>query len=355
TVWTYYVAADVIEWNYAPTGLDAFTGEPLDQLGTPSAVYMTRTTGRIGGTYFKAVYREYTDASKTDLEKRNKHLGILGPVLRGEVGHELHVVFKNNAAQPYSMHPHGVFYDKDNEGASMGPDAGAGASIAPGNTYMYRWPIPDRAGPTDTETDSIAWGYHSHISEADIEDGLFGALIVYRRGRLGTDGRPKLGTASFARDREFVLAFIIINENQSSYFARNLAAFAGNSTRTVAELAQLDPAIKSNPSALAALLPTSEFTLSNLMHSINGLVYGNLRGLDADMGDRIRFYVLVFGSLFDFHTIHWHGLTVESEGHRRDVIEALPATFRVADARVDAPGRWMMHCHVNDHFKGGMV
>jgi FtsP/CotA-like multicopper oxidase with cupredoxin domain len=39
------------------------------------------------------------------------HLGILGPLLRAEVGDTIKVVFRNNAGRPYSMHPHGVFYD----------------------------------------------------------------------------------------------------------------------------------------------------------------------------------------------------------------------------------------------------
>ncbi|PYV48720.1 MAG: hypothetical protein DMG94_02750 [Acidobacteria bacterium] len=46
------------------------------------------------------------------------HLGILGPVLRAEVGDTIKVVFKNNASRPYSIHPHGVFYAKDSEGAA---------------------------------------------------------------------------------------------------------------------------------------------------------------------------------------------------------------------------------------------
>lgn len=35
-------------------------------------------------------------------------LHILGPLLRGEVGDIITVVFKNNASRPYSVHAHGV-------------------------------------------------------------------------------------------------------------------------------------------------------------------------------------------------------------------------------------------------------
>lgn len=39
-----------------------------------------------------------------------------GPVIRAEVGDTIQVVFYNRASQPFSMQPHGVFYEKDYEG-----------------------------------------------------------------------------------------------------------------------------------------------------------------------------------------------------------------------------------------------
>jgi manganese oxidase len=66
--------------------------------------------------YRKAIYREYRDATFSKLKPRApewEHLGLLGPVLRAEVGDTIRVVFENNAAHPYSMHPHGVLYEKE--------------------------------------------------------------------------------------------------------------------------------------------------------------------------------------------------------------------------------------------------
>ena len=41
-----------------------------------------------------------------------KHLGVLGPILRAEVGDTINVVFKNMASSgtKFSMHPHGLHY-----------------------------------------------------------------------------------------------------------------------------------------------------------------------------------------------------------------------------------------------------
>src|SRR5512135_3212249 len=114
---TYYVAADEVEWDYAPSGIDQAMGMPFD---ARAATYMVSGAHRIGRVYRKAIYREYTDATFAVLKPRPaewRHAGILGPILRAEVGDTIRVVFRNNASHPYSMHPHGVFYQKHSEGS----------------------------------------------------------------------------------------------------------------------------------------------------------------------------------------------------------------------------------------------
>jgi len=115
---TYYVAADEVNWDYAPSGRDEAMGMPFDSV----AKGFTETSAdHIGRVYKKAVYREYTDATFTTIKPRaaqDAYLGIVGPILYAEVGDTIKVVFKNNATHPYGMHPHGVRYEKDSEGAN---------------------------------------------------------------------------------------------------------------------------------------------------------------------------------------------------------------------------------------------
>ena len=93
----------------------------------------------------------------------------------------------------------------------------------------------------------------------------------------------------------------------------------------------------------------------NLKHGINGLLFGNLRGLEMAEGERVRWYIVALGSEMDLHTAHWHGETVtEESGQNTDVIEVLPASMRVADMVADNPGTWIFHCHVADHMMAGM-
>lgn len=80
---------------------------------------------RIGTVYKKVFYREYTDSSFSVPKNRSDqwaHLGYLGPVIHASVGDSIRIVFKNNALsgnRSYSMHPHGVFYSKENEGMAQ--------------------------------------------------------------------------------------------------------------------------------------------------------------------------------------------------------------------------------------------
>src|SRR5262245_39163439 len=85
-------------------------------------------TGRLPNAatiYRKAIFNEYNDATFKRLKPRSdawRHLGILGPLIRAEVGDTISVVFKNKASHPFSLHPHGVLYVKSSEGAAYDDD-----------------------------------------------------------------------------------------------------------------------------------------------------------------------------------------------------------------------------------------
>ncbi|HSA56582.1 MAG TPA: multicopper oxidase domain-containing protein [Gemmatimonadaceae bacterium] len=335
---TYYIAADLIVWDYAPSGMNLVSGEaftPEESLFAEQDADKTR----IGRRYTKALYREYTDESFTTLKPRPpewQHLGALGPLIRAQVSDTIRIVFKNNADRPYSVHPHGVFYDKASEGAPYDDDDGVttGDAVPPGATHTYIWPVPDRAGPGPADGSSVFWMYHSHVDEPkDANTGLIGPIIITGKGRANADASPK------DVDREFINLFMIYDENSSWYLGENIEAAGVN-----LELA--DP---------------EEFEESNLKHTINGFLWdnfptiGNSHAMTMRMGDRVRWYLLGMGTEVDLHTPHWHGQTVLWMGMRTDVVELLPGTMRVVDMVPDNPGTWLYHCHVNDHITAGML
>jgi FtsP/CotA-like multicopper oxidase with cupredoxin domain len=326
TVRTYYIAADEVSWDYAPRGRH-LTGAPIvegDEAGSSST------------TFLKAVYREYTDDTFSTLEPRPPewdHLGILGPLIRAEVGDTVKVVFRNQTNAFYNVHPHGLAYEKDSEGALYN-DGTSGADkaddlIGPGKAHTYVWTVPPRAGPGPGDASSILWMYHSHFVEPkDMNTGLLGAIIVSAKGSTRPGGMPA------DVDREFVTAFAIFDETASAYAESNLRLGG----RRPLNLKATDPA----------------FRQLYLMYTINGFIEGNLPVPTMKKGERVRWYLLSNSNEEDVHAVHWHGDTVTVMHMRTDAVPLGPMAMAVADMVPDTVGTWLFHCHVNEHFERGM-
>jgi hypothetical protein len=55
------------------------------------------------------------------------------------------------------------------------------------------------------------------------------------------------------------------------------------------------------------LMEDKEFIESNLMHAINGYVYGNGPGFEVVKNSKVRWYIWAFGNEVSLHSLHWHG------------------------------------------------
>jgi FtsP/CotA-like multicopper oxidase with cupredoxin domain len=327
---TYYIAADEVDWNYAPAETDHMTGKPYDER---ARLFVENGPQHIGRVFRKAVYREYTDGSFTTLKSREpkwEHLGIVGPVLRGETGDTLKIVFRNNAHFPFSMHPHGVLYDQPSDGMK---------GIAPGETFIYTWILDPRTAPKAGEPSSKLWLYHSHANERrDLAAGLVGAIIVSAKGPVKIDGTPK------DVDREFVAIFYTSDENQSWYLTENIAKYIS------------DPKILEKNTQFIFREIDGErvnmsFAAANLRETINGYIFGNASGFTMKQGERVRWYTASMGSL---HTAHWHANTVMLDERATDVVPLLPAEMHTVDMTANNAGTWMFHCHIEPHLASGM-
>jgi FtsP/CotA-like multicopper oxidase with cupredoxin domain len=288
----YWIAAEKASWNYAPSArnqidLDAGLGVWGESL-----------------KYTKYRYIGYTDNSYAVPLSQDKWMGILGPQIRGVVGDTIVVHFLNRTDRKLSMHPHGVLYSKDNEGADSNSK---GANVLPGESYEYTWIVDEDAGPGPNDPSTIVWLYHSHVmGEEEINLGLVGAIIITRKGMEISYSNPSPRDV----DHEFISLFMIFNEENDEE--------------------------------------------SGLKHAINGRIFGNLNGYETKIGERVRWHVAALGNEQDNHTVHWHGQTVLNQGHRTDVIEVLPASMVSVDMTPRSPGSWLLHCHVNDHMLAGM-
>ncbi|KAG1665501.1 hypothetical protein FOA52_009762 [Chlamydomonas sp. UWO 241] len=342
----YFIAADEVDWNYLPMGGIACGADgvavPVEE-GSEAAMYVGMPEyPRIGSVYKKAIFREYTDANFTTLKERSEadaYLGLLGPVLRAQVGDTIRILFKNNMVDhPGSMHPHGVLYNKSSEGSPYMDGTWnydkADDAVRPGAMHEYIWAVPERAGPGFADPSSVMWMYHSHSDEAlDTWAGLAGPMIITRRGaELKADGSPA------DVDSEVTLFLTAMDEAQSLFTADNIATYFGPSY------------------ALEDVLLDEDFHVASLHRSINGFMFCNMPKLTFTAGSRVRFHYMSLGDIFDMHTpaVGLGGGFINL-GQREDAIQMSAGGMHSVDAVLTEPGSWHLGCNVLEHEAGGLV
>uniref|UniRef100_A0AAQ6ILI2 ferroxidase n=1 Tax=Anabas testudineus TaxID=64144 RepID=A0AAQ6ILI2_ANATE len=305
---TYFIAAEEVEWDYA--GYGQRRQEKSDQ----SMREMT--------TFTKVVFRGYMDSSFSTPDVRgelDEHLGILGPVIKAEVGQSIIVVFRNNANRPYSIHPNGVSYTKQSEGLSY--DDGSQSwyeydnEVQPNTTFTYSWKVSSSVGPLQDESNCRTWAYYSGVNpERDIHSGLIGPLLVCREGTLD---RNVLDT------REFVLLFMTFDESQSWYYEKNSELIQRKNRRR-------------------AMNPSFEEKLK--FHCNSSCSFKNQSHLLNMLNE-------------DFHSVHFHGQTFlhkKATSYRHAVYPLLPGSFATLEMRPTKPGLWQLETEVGFNQQNGM-
>uniref|UniRef100_A0A3B3DA01 ferroxidase n=1 Tax=Oryzias melastigma TaxID=30732 RepID=A0A3B3DA01_ORYME len=289
---TYFIAAEEVEWDYA--GYGQRRQEKSQQYGPVT-------------TFTKVIFRSYLDSDFSTPDIRgelDEHLGILGPVIKAEVGQTIMVVFKNNAKRPYSIHPNGVTYTKLTEGLSYEDGSTSwfkyDNEVLPGKNFTYVWKVRAEAGPGPEDPDCRTWTYYSGVNpEKDIHSGLIGPLLVCREGTLD---KPH-------DSREFALLFMTFDESQSWYYNKNLEMLQRKSRKRF-----LDASHKE----------------SIKFHTINGIIY-NLKGL--------RMYAEQL---------------VKTKSHRQAVYPLLPGSFPTLEMYPSKPGLWQLETEIGLPQQKGM-
>ncbi|KAF3843658.1 hypothetical protein F7725_002507 [Dissostichus mawsoni] len=291
---TYFIAAEEVDWDYGGYG--------------------QRET-----KFTKVVFRGYMDSSFSTPDIRgeiDEHLGILGPVIKAEVGQSIMVVFMNKASRPYSLHPNGVTYTKQTEGLSYEDGSEYwykyDNEVQPNTTFTYIWKVNSKVGPMPTESHCRTWAYYSGVNpERDIHSGLIGPLLVCREGTLEKD-IPDM--------REFTLLFMTFDESQSWYYDENQEMMQRKSKRRY----------------------TGQNKKSLQFHSINGIIF-SLKGLRMYTNQLVSWYLINMGSPKDFQSINFHGQTFihkKISSYRQSVYPLLPGYWLPNLARLNNGGKY---------------
>jgi FtsP/CotA-like multicopper oxidase with cupredoxin domain len=272
----YWVQAETVRWAITPKRKDEWHNRPVGGRNSFTAyVYRPMTPG----------FADYLIGHPT----------IPGPTLQAEVGDVLVVHFRNadrRLDQAVTMHPHGVKYNPEYDGAYLGEFTRAGGFVAPGQTFTYQWEcVPEAVG---------IWPYHDHGPNHTLNTfrGLFGAVIVRPKGAK----RP---------DRSYTL--------------------------------------------FTHQLPPPVTQLDRTFHCFNGRAYaGNTPTLTAKVGEDVE--IAAIGMDSNFHTFHIHGHRWrDPAGAFTDNPAFGPNETVTARFVEDNPGRWLYHCHVFTHQDVGMA
>ena len=262
---TYFIAADEVEWDYAPQRPTTDHGRTIRRGGQrlhrdrPGAHRDRCTSRRCTASTPTATFTKLKPARAA-----GEHLGMLGPVIRADRGRhhplrfqEQHAVARSASTRTASSTTRPT-RARPTTTAPRGADKGDDAVPPGGSTHVYTWAVPERAGP-GTERRQL---------------GVLDVPLAHRRGGrhlLRPDGsdrdhRARAWPAPTARpsdvDRELVTMFIVIGREPEPLPRPEHRQLAG------------DP---------GSVDPEDEgFIESNLMHSINGYFFGNLPGLDDE-------------------------------------------------------------------------
>ncbi|PKU34858.1 coagulation factor v [Limosa lapponica baueri] len=314
--WEYFIAAEEVTWDYAPSIPDS-----LDR--RYKAQHLDNFSNVIGKKYKKAIFRQYTDASFTKrLENpRPKETGILGPVIRAQLNDKVKIVFKNKASRPYSIYFHGVTLSKNAEGADYPLDPTSNATqsrgIEPGNTYTYEWKIARTDQPTAQDAQCITRLYHSAVDiERDIASGLIGPLLICKSEALTQKGVQKKA------DGEQQAMFAVFDENKSWYIEDNIKDYCSNP----ASVKRDDP----------------KFYNSNIMHTINGYVSDSSEILGFCQDSVVQWHFSSVGTHDEIVSVRLSGHSFLYQGKHEDVLNLFPMSGESVTVEMDNVGTWLL-------------
>jgi hypothetical protein len=320
---------------------------------------------QFGTKWLKALYRGYTDQSFSQYSEQPPYQGTQGPTLRGEVGDLIEIMFVNKMRKNYAtMHSMGLDYTKHSEGAdypnTTTPNASntlsetnavppIQAGIAPQGCVVYKWLVPDSAGPNPSQP-ARTHSYHSYVSlEQDSNAGLIGPTIVYRKGEMAN---------TMASYREIPLLYMIYNEANSFLSASNAANLMSDRTQTAQSTTINTSDFPPGNSSIwlpqiTNLLTATLFPDAPSFYTMNGYIFANNPTYSMCLNEKVIWYVNAYGAAS--HVFHLHGNGVSYLGNNEYAVSINDGVGKTLVMDAVGEGLWQVICHVDNHHALGMV
>jgi ZIP family zinc transporter len=247
-----------------------------------------------GTATFHIVERAAPWTLKTGLTvMANTYNGVVpGPVLRVRQGQTVVIEYTNDGPVADTIHLHGIH---DIPVSMDGVGGISQALVPPGGHFTYRF-VADTPG---------TFIYHTHDSEAMLNSGLYGAIVVI-------PAHPRPVEQHLAHDFVEMISSWQIQGGAENHF------------------------------------------------TLNGKEYPDTAQLNVRRGDRFRIrWINISGE--NFHTMHTHGhyqrvIDRDAQPVTADDVEDTvllgPGQREDVVVKADAqPGTWLVHCHVTDHIE----
>ena len=248
---------------------------------------------------------------------------VPGPTLTGTVGERLVVNVTNKLPHVHSFHTHLSNYSLENDGSQMNviSGIGAGAMIAPDDTYTYQF---------DLTEPGLAY-YHDHSADgggtivANIHQGLYGAIIVNSPDEPAVRGEV-----------------IFMSEIGSETEGDDVPIYIMNGRG----------------------IPGGEHHLEQIFHEqgIDGVAAQlgvTVPLITATVGEELRVHVINIGDAI--HSFHAHSVqhistgTLDGASWSAQVLPLIPGQSDTLQFTFTNPGMWLFHCHVVAHADAGMI
>ncbi|XP_009584342.1 PREDICTED: coagulation factor VIII-like [Fulmarus glacialis] len=321
--WTHYIAAEEMDWDYAPV-------KPVSLDRNITSLFLEAGPQRIGSKYKKVMFVEYEDATfKRRKVSDQLDKGILGPVIKGEVGDQFKIVFRNLASRPYNIYPHGLTSVRPYHTMKHSQDKDVkDVPIPPGQSFTYSWRVTTEDGPTQADPRCLTRFYYSSIDPVrDTASGLIGPLLICFKKSMDQRGNQIMS------DKTRLVLFSVFDENRSWYLEENIRRFCTDAAHVDTQ----DP----------------QFYASNVMHTINGFVFDNLKP-KLCLHEVVYWYVLSVGAQTDFLSIFFSGNTFKHNMVFEDVLTLFPFSGETVFMSLEKPGVWTLGCLNPDFRDRGM-
>lgn len=361
----FYIAAEVVDWDYAPE-YESTAAIMCTQSNytTKADTYLMKKPGAtVGHRSLKARYVQYDDASFTRPSAYPKWRGIQGPLVLAEVGDVITIVLKNslpsatdddssvpNLGRSINLRPLApllAILNASSSSLSLSSDQGSSGyapSAAPGEIVTYRWLVPEDAGPPlldPTHGDYIeltaSYTYSSSLDPTGDENlGLVGGLVIGCRGCIDWSKGEGQGVPR-GMDRMEPILWQVFDENLSPYLQANIQRSGVN------------------VSIWPGGLEDPDFMESNMRHSVNGFMYCAMPPVPFRLGEKVRWVVLDYGAATALHMPFFEGQLLEAHTGPSASILMMPGQATQVDMTASRVGSWPMYCQVHDHLEAGMM